>query len=297
MNTHLNALGIFVVILVAVFAGVADVVAQTPQGLQSLPQSRPAQDRVIAHVNGEAVRQSDILRMLEQLPAEVRQLPQGQLFALLIDRAVDRSLVISSARENGFANDPAIQARLKAAEDDVLWEVFLERKIQEGMTAARVRKAYDRLAGDAAEEAVKARHILLAGEEDARAVIRELQGGADFQTLARAKSMGPSRETGGDLGYFTRDQMVDEFSTAAFAMETGAFSKVPVKTQFGWHVILVEYRRRAEAPTLEQALPQLRQEITREILTEVIGALRKDADIQIVGSQGELLRPGAPRRQ
>lgn len=260
--------------------------AQTP-----LPPSGGGQDKVVARVNGSEIRQSDILRSLQQLPPEVRQMPQGQLFTLLLERAVDRLLVVAAARNSDIINDANVQERLRRAEDDVLWESYLEREVAAGMTEARVRKAYDKVAGAAAEDELKARHILLASEEDARAVIRDLQGGADFEAVAREKSIGPSRETGGDLGYFNRDQMVAEFSDAAFALGVGEFSKAPVKTQFGWHVILVENRRRAEAPTMQQAMPQIRQEVTREVLTEVLGGLRKGADIQVVGSDGELVRP------
>ena len=277
------------------FAGPTEVRAQAPQPLQSLPQSVPAADNVVARVNGEEIRQSDILRMPQQLPDEVRNMPQGQLFTLLLERAVDRILVIDAARKSGLAEDPAIRARLKVAEDDILWAVFLERQVQENLTEKRVRRAYDRLSGAAAEEEVKARHILLASAEDARAVIRDLEGGAKFKAVARAKSIGPSRESGGDLGYFSRSQMVDEFSAAAFAMNVGEFSKEPVKTQFGYHVILLENRRRAEAPSLQEAMPQIQQEVMREVLTEVLGTLRKGADIEIVGAGGELMRPGARR--
>ncbi len=279
--------------LVWALAGPTDVRAQAPKPLQSLPQSVPATDNVVARVNGEEVRQSDILSMLQQLPEEVRNMPQGQLFKLLLERAVDRILVIDAARKSGLAEDPQIRARVKAAEDDVLWAVFLERQVQDGLTEKRVRKAYDRISAEAAEEEVKARHILLASEDDARAVISDLEGGAEFQLVAREKSIGPSRDSGGDLGYFSRGQMVAEFSEAAFAMNVGDFSKEPVKTQFGYHVILLENRRRAEAPSLQQAMPQIQQVVTREILTEVLGSLRKGAEIEVVGAGGELMRPGA----
>jgi len=283
--------------LVGIVAGPTEVRAQLPQPLQSLPQSSPPVDSVVARVNGEEIRQSDIFRMLQQLPDEVRNMPQGQLFTLLLERAVDRILVIDAARKSGLAEDPVIRARVTAAEDDVLWAVFLERQVQENLTEKRIRRAYGRISGAAAEEEVKARHILLASEEEAQAVIRDLEGGAEFQTVASEKSIGPSRETGGDLGYFSRSQMVDEFSAAAFAMNVGEFSKKPVKTQFGYHVILLENRRRAEAPSMQESMPQIQQEVTREVLAEVLGKLRKGADIEVVGAGGELMRPGAREHQ
>lgn len=284
---------VFMILALAMVMMLPEIVrAQSSQPLQSLPQSVPAQDNLLARVNGSEVRQSDVLRMLEQLPAEVRNMPQGQLFTLLIERAVDRVLVIQAARTEGMADDPELRARVKQVEDDLLWARFLESKVAEGMTESRIRKAYDRLAGQAAEEEIKARHILLASEQEAKAVIRDLQGGAEFEEVASEKSIGPSRETGGDLGFFNRGQMVSEFSEAAFGMDVGDYSKTPVKTQFGWHVILVEERRRAEVPSMPHAMPKIQQEVTRQVLTDVLGRLRKGAEIEIVGADSGLQRPG-----
>ncbi len=272
--------------LAAPAGGPAEVRAQTAPGA-------PVEDSVVARVNGEDVRQSDVVRMLAQLPAEARGMPPEQLFALVVQRAVDRLLVAEAARGEGLADDPEIRRRLAAAEADVLWSAYLERRLREGLSDARIREAYDKIASET-DDAVKARHILLADEEDARAVIRDLEGGADFETLARARSIGPSRESGGDLGTFTRAQMVDAFSEAAFAMAPGEFSRTPVKTRFGWHVILVEERRRAEVPSMEEAMPRIRQTVTAEVVAEVLGRLREGADIEIVGAgAGGLVRPGA----
>ena len=272
----------------------AEVRAQTPPGARLLPQPAPVEDPVVARANGEEVRRSDVMRLLAQLPAEARSMPPEQLFALGVERAIDRLLVAEAARSEGLGDDPDVRRRLEAAEADVLWEAYLQSRIRQELSETRIRGAYDEIASAATEDEVKARHILLASEREAQTVIRELEGGSDFQKLAREKSVGPSRESGGDLGYFRRAQMVAEFSEAAFAMAPGEFSKAPVKTQFGWHVILVEKRRRAEAPTMQEALPGIQQAITREVLAEVLGGLRESADIEVVGADGGgLARPGA----
>ena len=274
--------------------GQAEVRTQTPPGAQSPPQPASAEDPVIARANGGEIRRSDVMRLLSQLPAEARSMPPEQLFALGVERAIDRLLVAEAARNEGLGDDPEVRRRLEAAEADVLWDAYLQSRIREALSEARIRGAYDEIASAATEDEVKARHILLSSERDARAVIRELEGGADFQELARDKSVGPSRESGGDLGYFRRSQMVAEFSEAAFAMAPGEFSKAPVKTRFGWHVILVEKRRRAEAPTMREALPGIQQTITREVLAEVLGGLRESAEIEVVGADGDgLARPDA----
>lgn len=274
------------VVLAILLGGPAEVRAQT--------QPAPTEDPVVARANGGEVRRSDVMRLLTQLPAEARNMPPEQLFALGVERAIDRLLVAEAARGEGLQDDPEVRRRLEAAEADVLWEAYLQGRIQRELSEGRIRAAYDEIAAAATEDEVKARHILLASEQDARAVIRELEGGTDFQELAREKSIGPSRESGGDLGFFRRARMVAEFSEAAFAMTPGEFSKTPVKTQFGWHVILVEKRRRAEAPTMQEALPDIQQAITREVLAEVLGRLREGANIEVVGADGGgLARPGA----
>ncbi len=274
--------------------GQAEVRAQTPPGAQSPLRPASAEDPVIARANGREIRRSDVMRLLSQLPAEARSMPPEQLFALGVERAIDRLLVAEAARNEGLGDDPEVRRLLQAAEADVLWEAYLQSRIRQALSEARIRGAYDEIASAATEDEIKARHILLSSERDARAVIRELEGGADFQKQARDKSVGPSRESGGDLGYFRRSQMVAEFSEAAFAMAPGEFSKAPVKTRFGWHVILVEKRRRAEAPTMREALPGIQQTITREVLAEVLGGLRESAKIEVVGADdGGLARPGA----
>src|SRR5690606_13747347 len=134
-----------------------------------------------------------------------------------------------------------------------------EDKIDAALSDEEMQKAYQQhLAESPAGEEVKARHILLDSEEDAKAVIEELNKGGDFQQLARDRSTGPSAPQGGDLGWFSKDQMVEPFSDAAFQMRPGDYSKAPVKTQFGWHVILVEDRREKPAPSFEEVEAELR---------------------------------------
>ena len=109
-----------------------------------------------------------------------------------------------------------------------------------------------------------------------------LDGGADFAELARERSTGPSGPQGGDLGYFTQEQMVPEFAQVAFALEAGTYTNEPVQTQFGWHVIKVEDRRQTEPAPFEEVEEQLREEVSREVINAVIGELRQNATIEVV---------------
>jgi peptidyl-prolyl cis-trans isomerase C len=130
-----------------------------------------------------------------------------------------------------------------------------------------------------AEEEVHARHILVETEDEAKAIVEQLKGGADFAALAKEKSKDPGAADGGDLGYFTKDQMVPEFSEVAFKMYPGQLSN-PVKTQFGWHVIKVEDKRMRPVPELETIKEQIDAYLVRRAQSEYVGKLRQTAKIE-----------------
>ena len=129
------------------------------------------------------------------------------------------------------------------------------------------------------EQEVHARHILVESEDDAKAVAAELKKGADFAELAKKKSKDPGASDGGDLGFFTKDQMVPEFSAVAFALEPGKISD-PVKSQFGWHIIKVEEKRNRQAPAFEQVKPQIETYVTRKAQADYVAKLREAAKIE-----------------
>jgi peptidyl-prolyl cis-trans isomerase C len=173
-------------------------------------------------------------------------------------------------------------------------EVYLTREVEAGVTEAALRERYDAMvAAFPAGEEVNARHILMENEDDARAVIAALDEGGDFAELAGEKSIGPTSSRGGDLGYFSRDQMVPEFSEAAFALETGAYTKDPVQTQFGWHVILLEDRRNQAPPTFEASEEKLREEVERSVVEGLITGLRDGATVELFPEAIAASAPGA----
>jgi peptidyl-prolyl cis-trans isomerase C len=203
-----------------------------------------------------------------------------------------------------------VETALAKARADVLRDAYLRRKIDEGTTAERLRARYDDLQDDEgfAEEEVHARHILVGSEDEAKTLITELAGGADFGALAGEHSVDPSaRSNGGDLGFFRRGQMVPEFAEAAFALAPGQRTQEPVQTQFGWHVIEV-LDRRMGMPSFEETEPRLRQEVAREIVTALVGDLRDGAEIKRFNLDGspmqaapeagpEAVEPGAGEGQ
>jgi len=249
-------------------------------------------DRVVAIVNGDEIRTHEVEMMYQGLPQQFRQLPMQILYAQLLERLVERKLAAEAARQAGLGEDVEVKRRMAFLGDGVLQQRFLLLRIEAALTDTRLRAAYDKMiAGQAASEEIRASHILLTSEEDARAVIAELATGADFAETAKAKSTGPSASNGGDLGYFGRDEMIKEFAEAAFALETGAVTENPVKTQFGWHVIKLEERRQAPPPSYEESLDKLRNAEAQLVVKELTSSLRENADIQMFNPDGSAMQP------
>ncbi|MGH6900040.1 MAG: peptidylprolyl isomerase [Geminicoccaceae bacterium] len=246
-------------------------------------QPAPTQDPVVAVVDGAVIHRSDVEAVARALPEQYRQVPLPQIYGMLLDRAIDFRLLANAAEgEQDLAGNPNVQAALAKARADVLRDAYIRSKIDQGTTAGRLRERYDDLKDEAgfAQEEVHARHILVGSEDQAKEVIAELAGGADFAALAGDHSVDPSaRSNGGDLGFFRRGQMVPEFAEAAFALEPGQRTEAPVQTQFGWHVIEV-LDRRTGTPSFEETEPRLRQEMAREIVIALVADLREGAEIE-----------------
>lgn len=247
----------------------------------SAQQSGSADDPVVATVNGKQIHRSQVLEAAENLPPQYQQQLE-QIFPMLVERLVDFELLSAVASKAGMAKDEEVRRRMADVEMSIMREVYLERQIDAQITDEALRGRYDAfVAANPPQAEVHARHILLADEAAAKDAIVALDGGADFADLARERSTGPSSADGGDLGYFTKDQMVPEFADAAFAMESGSHSQAPVKTQFGWHVIKVEDRRDTPPPAFEELEGQLREEASRDVVSSVLSELREGAKIEI----------------
>ncbi|MEO9902291.1 MULTISPECIES: peptidylprolyl isomerase [Alphaproteobacteria] len=291
LTTLLPALALPVLVLTATLPAAAQTTGTTPE---TKPLDQAAIDpatTVVATVGGEPIYLSEVLQQIQQLPQQYQQAPMEQIYPPMLDRAIDTRLIAKAAREAGIQDRDEVKVRVKRAEADIISEVYMTDIVKDAVDEDTLRKRYEETikgGADAGEE-VKARHILVASEDDAKAIIEELKQGADFAELAAEKSTGPSGSSGGDLGYFTADAMVPAFSEAAFAMKAGEFTEVPVQTQFGWHVIKVEDRRALQPPSFEQVQPQLAQDLTREILTKAVEALRSGVDIERFGPDGSKL--------
>ncbi len=265
--------------------------SQDPARAQTAAADAPG-DRVVGIVDGDEIRTFEVEMLYQGLPQQYRQLPRQVLYAQLLDRLVQRKLAARAARQAGLNDDVEVKRRMAFLGDAVLQERFLLLRIRATLTDARLRAAYEKMtAGLPAGEDIRASHILMKTEEEAKAVIAELATGADFAATAKARSTGPSASNGGDLGFFGKDEMVKEFAEAAFALETGAITQTPVKTQFGWHVIQLEERRQAAPPSFEESLDKLRNAEARLVVDELNMTLRENADIKLFNPDGSALQP------
>lgn len=242
----------------------------------------------VANVNGEEIKRSDVLNFISTLPEQVRQMPIQNLFPLALEQVVNNKVVGSKAVAAKLDADPEVTTLVEQARGQIIRNVYVERQVNEGVSQKKLLKAYEDLLGTLEDvQETHARHILVDTEEKAREVITKLDGGAKFEDLAKEMSTGPSKENGGDLGYFAKNEMVPEFADAAFAIEPGKYSKDPVKTQFGWHVVKVEDRRKRAEPKFEDVKPQLEQQMRQKILTDLLGKWQKEAKIQKFDINGD----------
>lgn len=254
---------------------------------------------VVAIVNGQKIMLSEVVSAQANLSAQYRQLPLQLIFPQLLDQVIDGKLVSVEGRKANLQNDPDVKRRLALVEDQLIQQAYLLKEIDKKITPEALKARYDKFIKDTPpEEEVHARHILVKTEDEAKAIIAELAKGGDFDKIAKDKSTDTaSGPQGGDLGYFKKGDMVAEFADAAFAMKKGEVSKVPVKTQFGFHVIKVEDRRTAPPPKFEEVEDQLRSEMSREIVTAMLDDLRSKAKIEHFNMDGSKIvdapKPGA----
>jgi len=260
-----------------------------------LTPARAADDPVVAIVDGTSIHLSEVERIHSQLPEQYRAYPLQMLFPDLLDMVVDRRIAAAAARAQGLANDPEVKATLARVEEDVLQRALLTRHIETTLTDDTLKVRYDKMVADMpASELVHARHILVDSEAEAKRAIDDIKKGADFAKLAEERSTGPSKSKGGDLGYFGQGEMVPEFADAAFKLKPGEITEQPVQTQFGWHVIKVEDRKAAEAPSFEEAREELKAEMSRDIGISFVKDLREKADVQRFNMDGTPMQPAQP---
>ena len=240
------------------------------------------QDEVLATLNGEPITRRDLDMTLNDLQDQLGQVPAEGRDAAALTALVDIRALAKRAQEEGLDETEDFKSRLEFLRQRALHNAYFKAEVLDKITDEDVRARYDKeVAATPPENEVRARHILVETEDEAKAIIAELDKGADFETLAKEKSTGPSGPSGGDLGYFTRGRMVPEFEEAAFALDVGAYTEEPVKTQFGWHVIKVDDKRAVQPPAFADVENQIRSVMLRERYFELLNSLRDEAKVEV----------------
>ncbi len=283
----------------ALVAGLALLIAA------AAPSFAQDKDPVVAKVNGTEIHQSD-LAVAEEEAGQLPPMSPDAKKDYLVQFIADMMVVSKAAEDKKMGDTPNFKAKLEFARKKLLMETILQSTAKEAMTDAAMHKVYDDAVKTMSnEQEVHARHILIrapAGDDKAskeaedkiKAIIVRLNKGEDFAKVASEATEDPSgKANGGDLGYFTKEQMVPEFADVAFKLDKGQIS-APVHTQFGWHVIKVEDKRMKPAPSFDEVKPQLEQYVTRKAQAELVTKLRAEAKIEKMYTVAPPAAPAAP---
>jgi peptidyl-prolyl cis-trans isomerase C len=251
-------------------------------------------DPVVARVNGVDIKQSDLALAEEDVGADMQAASPEAKREHLVSYLADIIMVTQAADKKNVGDNPDFKRRLAFLRNKLLMGFELQEEAKAALTDEALHQTYnDAVKSVGGQEEVHARHILVEAEDDAKAILEQLKGGADFATLAKEKSKDPGAAEGGDLGYFTKDQMVPEFAEVAFKMYPGQLSN-PVKTQFGWHIIKVEDKRTKQPPEFEKVKDQIENFLARKAQTDFIAKLRQTAKIERLDKAADKAMNAAP---
>jgi peptidyl-prolyl cis-trans isomerase C len=239
-------------------------------------------DTVVATVGGEPITEADLSFAAEDLTQELSQMPPEQRKPFLLRVLIDMKVMAKAGQDAGMADTPLFQQRLNYLKERALRRAFFAQTIANAVTEAAVRAEYDKFVADfVPSDEIRASHILVADEAEAKAIKAQLDGGADFAALAKEKSIDPGAANGGDLGFFGKGMMVAPFENAAFALtEIGQVSE-PVQSQFGWHIIRLEEKRQSTPPAFEQVAGQLQQQLLMATFDDTVARLMDGVEIDI----------------
>lgn len=257
-----------------------DANAQNTAGSETKGEIIKPGNPVVAKVGDEEVKRSDVLAFIQTLPQQTKQLPIGEIFPLALEQVVNARVIKQNTDNIDMGSDPLVKERVKAATDNIVRDVYMQRQVEKKVTQERLKAAYDEYVENFPDiDEVRARHILVEEEAKATEIIKKLQDGSDFATLAKENSKDATSQTGGDIGYFSRQDVVKPFADVAFALDVGAFTQEPVKTEFGYHVIQVEEKRKRPPVEFEKAKPFLQGQLNQTALSEIVEEWREKADV------------------
>jgi peptidyl-prolyl cis-trans isomerase C len=268
-------------------AGVA--LAQTSAPAASPATPAPA-DKVVARVDGVEISEGDLAVAAEDPALQIPGVADAQKRDLLIGYLVDLKIGARAAESAKVGEGPEFTRKLAYARDKALLDAYLDQEAKKSVTPEAARKLYDETVKSIAPEAeVRARHILVENEDDAKKAYQRVKGGEDFAKVAEELSKDPgSKAEGGDLGFFSKDRMVEPFAEAAFKLEPGQIAE-PVKSQFGWHVIKLEEKRNKPVPSFEETKEQIDTYLGRKAQQDLILGLRQKAKVERLDESGNVV--------
>lgn len=268
----------------------------TSSALAAPSESAAGSDPVVAKVNNEVIHRSDVIHELQLMGPQAQQLPPNAIYPQLLQKLIATRLVSAQGYAESLQNDKDVKAQVKQAQDSIVAEAYVHKAIQPKLTEDKIKSRYNELAAKyKPQDEVRARHILVATEDEANDLIKQLKGGADFAKLAEQKSKDTgSAKNGGDLGYFAHDAMVKPFADAAFGMKVGDVSDKAIKTEFGYHIIKVEDKRKSAAPPITEVRDQIANQLGQELTNDLVKGLEAKAKIERFNLDGSPLKPAAP---
>ena len=242
-------------------------------------------DGIAATVNGKNITVAEIRDAYNMNPAIKTKVPFGDFYEKTLDVFVDGELVYQAAVESKVTESADYKKQLKAMQEELARKVYIEQQVDKLVNDEQLKKVYaDYKKSFKPEKEVKAKHILVDIEAKAKEEIAKLNKGGNFDKLAKEYSKEPA-----ELGYFPKEAMVPEFADAAFALKKGTYSKKPVKTQFGYHVIMVEDTRDSKPLTYEKIKPQLKAMLAQGAIGKVIGDASKKAKVTKYDLKGKTI--------
>jgi peptidyl-prolyl cis-trans isomerase C len=268
---------------IMVVAAAAAILAGASAPLRAEDAPAP---KVVATVDGQPITDVDVALAARDLTNELGQVPQEQRPAMALQALIDIKLFAKAAEAAGIDKQEDVQRRLELLRARQLRNEYLISKVGAEVNPDTIKKRYDEeMAKFVPGDEVHVEHILVKTEDEAKAIIADLDKGGDFAAIAKEKSLDPgSGQAGGDLGFIGRGKTVKPFEDAAFALEPGKYTEVPVKSDFGWHVIKLDEKRKEPTPKLEEVQDNIRQTLLAEFLEREQKAVRANADIKITGA-------------
>ncbi|HEY9163329.1 MAG TPA: peptidylprolyl isomerase [Magnetovibrio sp.] len=273
--------GIMTEITMMVVAATLSVVAPAWADDVSGAGAKSATNPVAARVNGHVIHLSDVETARGLLPPKMQSQPLDVVYPVLLDSLINSHLAAEKARKLGFDETPEYKERMARLGEQILERMMLTRHIEQKLTEELLQERFEVLRERAANSfEVHARHILVDTEAVGLTVVQKLKDGEDFVDLSKTYSIDPNAAEGGDLGWFGPGRMVRAFENAAMVLPPGAFTEKPIKTKYGWHVIMVEERRPLPIPTFAQARTVLVNELSAELGQTLMEELRAAAEVK-----------------